>query len=147
MRLMVSGHRLHKLQNYDIEWIKLAIDSEVERLSNQIGLAYSGMASGVDLWFIQSCLQHNIPYHALVPFDDQEKTMNDESAKLRASYLTKAALIRTCKNSWMVESSDIALVVWDGNKGGTHNVVQQLVEKNIPFYWINPVGQKIFQCV
>jgi uncharacterized protein with von Willebrand factor type A (vWA) domain len=46
----------------------------------------------------------------------------------------------------LVEHCDIGIVIWDGNKGGTHNVLQQLVEKSKSFYWINPVKQVIWKC-
>lgn len=47
----------------------------------------------------------------------------------------------------MVEKADTGLVVWDGNKGGTHNVFQQLVEKKKPFVWINPVNEKFYEII
>ncbi len=148
MRLIISGHRDEKLLNYDCHWISTKIISLVRILMNEKGvnLAYSGMASGVDLLFCKACEIHNLPLIACVPFDGQEKLMNEEAAISREKYLNQAASIMKVKNSWMVEHADFAIVVFDGNKGGTHNVFQQLIEKKIDFYWINPVSQVVWKC-
>ena len=81
-----------------------------------------------------------------IPFQEQSETMGDEENKLRQFYIDNSSSVIIMKNSLMVEKSDMGIVVWDGNKGGTHNVVQQLIEKNKPFIWINPVGQKVWKC-
>ena len=148
MRLMISGHRLDKLSNYDTDWIALTISAWTYTLfvDKGISIAYSGMASGVDLWFCEACFKYQIPYIACVPFEGQEDYMDAETKKRRQDLLSFAKEIKYVKNSWMIEHSDCAIVVWDGNKGGTHNVLQQLVEKQLPFIWINPVGQKIWHC-
>lgn len=104
------------------------------------------MASGVDLWFCESCLRLGIPYIACVPFEGQEDSMEQSDAYHRESLLRAAQSVMQVKNSWMVEHADQGLVVWDGNKGGTHNVVQQLVEKKKSFAWINPVAETIWEC-
>jgi hypothetical protein len=58
MKYTISGHRLHKLQAYDIEWIKAALDNLILDLSKtQHIIGYSGMASGVDLWFCESLMR------------------------------------------------------------------------------------------
>ena len=67
--------------------------------------------------------------------------------ELREGLLKTAVEVREVKNSWMVEECDMGIVVWDGNKGGTHNVLQQLIEKKKPFIWLNPVSCKIYHCI
>lgn len=148
MRLIVTGHREEKLLNYDIQWIKECIDLVVREILelHGIAIAYSGMASGVDLWFCQSCFNNFIPYIACIQFEEQADYMSPETKLLRASFLSSAKEKKLVKNSWMVENCDRAIVIWDGNKGGTHNVLQQLIEKQIPFTWINPVSKKIWNC-
>lgn len=148
MRMMVSGHRLQKLTTYDHTWIKQSLEYLVLlEKDNGLSLAYSGMASGIDLWFLHACNLYKIPYIACIPFDNQDEYMNDSSKIERENLLQNAKEKKIVRNVWMVENSDIALIVWDGNKGGTHNVVQQLIEKNINFHWINPVGKKIWSCL
>ena len=148
MKILITGHRLHKLESYNKEWIKVAIFNTLANLmgANKI-IGYSGMASGCDLWFAQYCLDLSIPYYACVPFEGQEDTMEEESKIHRAALLSSAAKIHYVKNSKMVEWADAGIVVWDGNKGGTHNVVQQLIENKKPFWWINPVAEKVWECL
>jgi uncharacterized phage-like protein YoqJ len=148
MRVIITGHREEKLATYDKKWIASTISASLEAASlfEGVSVAYSGMASGVDLWFCESCCKQNIPYIACVPFEEQDEYMTIETKQLRKKYLNTAKEIKKVKNSWMVEHCDYAIVVFDGNKGGTHNVFQQLIEKNIPFTWINPVGKKVWLC-
>jgi len=147
MRLIVTGHRLKKLSTYDLGFIQFALDDTIALLMKDgVSLAYSGMADGVDLWFCQACLWNKLPYIACVPFEEQQDYMSEEDKRLRESLLSSAKEVKNVRNSWMVEHCDVAIVVWDANKGGTHNVVQQLVEKKIPFHWINPVFQKVWHC-
>jgi len=146
MKCLITGHRLFKLENYSVSWIKNAISDVVLDNNSIITYGYSGMASGVDLWFCSTCSLLSIPYCACIPFDGQDETMNDEEKSFRQVCLDKASTVVLMKNSLMVEKSDMGIVVWDGNKGGTHNVAQQLIEKNKPFFWINPVGKKVWKC-
>ena len=148
MRLIISGHRRHKLEEYNYNWIERTVEQTVLECikTHGISLAYSGMASGVDIMFCNACFYHKLPYIACVPFDGQENTMTPNDAILREEFLGYAKEIKKVKNSWMVENCDVAIVVFDGTKGGTHNVFQQLIEKKIDFYWINPVSQVVWKC-
>lgn len=143
MKVMISGHRIHKLQTYRLWWIETAIETALSELSNKISVGLSGMASGVDLWFCKWCLVFGIPYWACIPFEGQEDTMSEKDAALRAGLIAKAIEVKKVRNRWMVEKCDSAIVVWDGNKGGTHNVFQQLIEAKKDFVWINPVKETI----
>ena len=155
MRYIITGHRLSKLSNYNTNWIKNEIDQLVmfraecvgpDGTSHQITLGYSGMASGVDLWFCEACLAEKVPYIACVPFENQGDTMSDGERTQRERLIASAKEVKSVRNSFMVEHCDVAIVVWDGNKGGTHNVLQQLVEKRKDFYWINPVKEVTWRC-
>jgi len=148
MKTLVTGHRLHKLEQYSIEWIRYTaiIYALQHTFLKDTTYGLSGMASGVDLWFCEELLYKKIPYSACIPFEGQEDTMDEQSASDRKLLIESAAQILKCRNSIMVEKADAALVVFDGNKGGTHNVFQQLIENKKPFVWINPVGRKIWEC-
>ena len=144
MKALISGHRLFKLRSYSIEWIKDAIELSLFDLPISIGL--SGMASGVDLWFCQICLLHKIPYFACIPFAEQQDLVEEDEKELRLSLIQSASRKYEIRNSQMIEMVDCGIIVFDGNKGGTHNVLQQMVEKKKPFVWINPVSEKIWKC-
>lgn len=148
MKTLITGHRLFKLQEYSIDYIKLAIEICVDDIFQEFGYfqGYSGMASGVDLWFCDYCLEKKHPYYACIPFEDQKYEMEEDESKHRDELIENASNVLSIRNSRMLEMCDMGIVVWDGNKGGTHNVLQQLVENMIPFKWINPVSEKIIEC-
>lgn len=147
MKTLITGHRKHKLICYDIEWIKTAIYETTSNLIEKgLSLGLSGMASGVDLDFCLTCIDLRVPYIACPPFEEQSETMEVEDRKLREYCLKQASEIRKIRNSKMVELCDSGIVIFDGNKGGTANVFQQLIEKKKPFTWINPVSEKIWVC-
>lgn len=148
MKVMITGHRIQKLNAYDCEWIQLAIEEILTNLVHDqcYVCGYSGMASGVDLWFCDICRNLHIPYVCCVPFQEQSETMSKEDKNYRQFLIEKSQIARHIRNSQMIEEVDIAIVVWDGNKGGTHNCLQQLIERKMDFYWINPVKQTIIKC-
>lgn len=145
MNVLISGHRLSKLKNYNIDWIKSGIKEYLSKLSqNQFVMGYSGMADGIDLWFCEICIDLKIPYTCCIPFEEQDEYMSGSDKNLRKDLIQNAAKVIKCKNSIMVEKADFGLVVWDGNKGGTHNVFQQLLESKKSFYWLNPISEKVY---
>ncbi len=149
MKLMITGHRFHKLVLYDRAFIEIAIEDILKKeKAKQYLVGLSGMASGVDIWFCISCVQLDIPFIACPPFPEQANMMHDNAEKdTRERLLSRAKETKPIRNSKMVELADMGIVVWDGNKGGTHNVLQQLIENKKGFYWINPVSEKIFECI
>ncbi len=147
MKVLITGHRKHKLKSYDMEWIKTAIYETTSNLIQKgMVLGLSGMASGVDLDFCLACIDLRIPYVACPPFEEQAETMEKEDQVLREYCLEQACEIKKIRNSKMVELCDSGIVVWSASKGGTHNVVEQLIEKKKPFVWVNPVSEKIWVC-
>ena len=146
MKTLVTGHRLFKLESYDTDWIKLAIEEILSDRENPVSYGMSGMASGVDLWFCQACIACAIPYEACIPFEDQRFEMEIHETELRDDLIASAAQVSHVRNRYMVEKAQAGIAVWDGNKGGTHNVVQQMVEAGKPFWWLNPVSQRIWKC-
>lgn len=145
MKILVSGHRLHKLNGYSLEWIKEAITEAIVRFPG-MSLGLSGMAGGIDLFFCQCCLELDIPYIACPPFEEQIDTLPEQEKPLRKYCMDNAKEIWKIRNSAMVTKADGGIIVWDGNKGGTHNVFQQMIEKKKPLIWINPVSEKIWEC-
>ena len=112
------------------------------------GVSYglSGMASGVDLWFCEACRDLSIYYTACIPFKEQRDEVEPDEVELRDELIEAANCVVECRNSAMVEMANVGLVVWDGNKGGTHNVIQQLIENKKKFIWINPVSKSVNIC-
>lgn len=140
-KTLVSGHRLFKLQSYDIEWIKIAIEEAVFDIQVQYGL--SGAASGIDLWFAEILKFKNIPYAMYIPFNEQENEVEEDEKESRSCLIECARCIKKVRNSQMVSEADNGIIVWDGSKGDTHNVFQQMIEADKPVYWIEPKHKKI----
>lgn len=148
MKTLITGHRLYKLQQYDIDLIKVLISEVLDKtFLNNTSFGLSGAVSGVDLWYCQELYKRKIPYAMYVPFDTQALTMDIGEQKERELVFERAANIYSSRNSRMVEDAGAGLVVFDGNKGGTHNVFQQLIETGRPFVWINPVTMKYYEIV
>jgi uncharacterized phage-like protein YoqJ len=143
MKTLISGHRLAKLKNYDISWIEESIETIVQLHPNIIGL--SGMADGIDLLFCDILYRNNCGYHCYIPFVEQDEYMSDLDKQRRATIIKNAHIVFEAKNSKMVEDCQSGIIVWDGNKGGTHNVFQQMLEKKKPFWWIEPNSKKIIE--
>ena len=148
MKIMVSGHRKQKLLNYDCEWIRKVIRDVVVQLKAKEGFVkgYSGMASGIDLWFCEICKELNILYVACIPFEEQGQTMEVEDRILRDDLIKAASEVQYVRNRFMIEACDTAIIVWDGNKGGTHNCLQQVIEAKKDFWWVNPVKKTVVLC-
>lgn len=146
MKVLITGHRLFKLATYDVDWIRLAIADVLTDPAMPASYGYAGMASGVDLWFCEACLELGIPYEACIPFEDQRLEMDATEQAVRDRLIAAASKVSHVRNRYMVEKAQAGIAVWDGNKGGTHNVVQQMVEASKPFWWLNPVAQRIWRC-
>lgn len=145
MKTLISGHRLFKLNDYDVDFIKLAIDEAIDNIINKYGIiiGYSGMASGVDLWFCRSCLDKKMSYVACIPFEEQQELVEEHEKEERLYLIDNASSVLHIRNSVMVNRVDYGIIVWDGNKGGTHNVFQQMLEHQKEFIWINPISEKL----
>lgn len=139
---LISGHREEKLNNYNRSWIRDEIEIALLEMSPKIGLC--GMANGVDLDFCKICEKLSIFLHCYVPFDGQENYMTSEDKQYRQQIIEKSFRLNL-RNSYMVENCDIGIIVFDGNKGGTHNVFQQMLEVKKPFIWIEPNGKKSYK--
>ncbi len=96
--------------------------------------------------FVTFAKKMSIPYIACPPFEDQADTMDSQSVAHREICLQDAVEIKKIRNSSMINLSEGGIIVWDGNKGGTHNVLQQMLEKQKDFVWINPVAEKVWKC-
>ena len=105
MKKLITGHRLFKLVNYDIEWIKFALEEALSDPEIPTSFGYSGMASGVDLWFCQICLALGIPYEACVPFEDQQFEMEEDERQIRSELIRKANKLSYVRNRYMVEKA------------------------------------------
>lgn len=151
LAIMVTGHRPHKLWGYNDPARDKAL---VERLKSEINrirqdgpaIIISGMALGVDMAMAQAAVELQLPLKAFVPCTQQDAKWSQEYKTKYSFYLEYAK--RTAGITWvtrgtyaedpdcmnkrnkaMVDSSDIAIAVYDGQpSGGTYHCVAYLKE-------------------
>ena len=148
MRVGITGHRPKGLPGgYDIRhesnvkirrWL-------VRRLQeSHADEACSGMALGVDQYFVAACLICDIPFDAFLPCRGQSRTWPPESQKLYKLLCQRARSIRYTVNGpypgpgcmvqrnqemvdWLAEQpGSLLLAVWNGiRSGGTWDCMQR----------------------
>ena len=113
----------------------------------------SGMADGVDLDFAIAVLFYkkrdpSIRLEAALPYPLQYAESSSESIKLREKILSEcdfktvvsSSYFEGCmqkRNCYMVDSADIVLAVWNGErKGGTWNTIKYARENKKPIRYL-----------
>lgn len=100
MILGVTGHRLHKLPGYRGErsasdlrktLLVLAMDKLEEWHPD---LVISGMATGWDLAIAMGAMMLNVPFHAYVPFEGQDKLWPEADRSAYRGLLDEATDVR-----------------------------------------------------
>lgn len=148
MRVGTTGHRPKSLPGgYDIRHEKnLAIRRWLVWRLQELNAdeACSGMALGVDQYFVAACLVCAVPFHAFLPCRGQDRTWPEASRNLYRLLCQRAESIRyTVDGSypgagcmvqrnqdmvdWLAElPGSVLLAVWDGmRKGGTWDCIQR----------------------
>jgi len=141
MVIAVTGHRPDKLgREYDMkgpysDYISGEFDKIIETFKPETGI--SGLALGVDTLWAVSCLYHNIPLIAAVPFEGQEKMWPENSQRVYRQIIehSETQVVYVCepgyegwkmqkRNVWMIDHCDVLVAVFDGSPGGTGNCVK-----------------------
>ncbi len=155
MKIAITGHRPHKLENdYDLKstLINNIKQNIIDFLKDKEDLTLiSGMALGIDTLFAKIAVELNIPFIAAIPFINQDKVWIQKSKDLYNNLLNEALEVvnvsgkdfynpsyMDMRNKWMVDNCDILIAVWDGTSGGTGNCVKYAVSKNKIIYYIDP---------
>ena len=142
MKLMITGHRPHKLGGYAMNSAAVQhIEEELRKIISQLDprtdVGICGMAPGADQLFAEICMEFHISVHAYIPFRLREqKWLNTEQRTYR-SLLRRCAKVIECndhvsiegfqvRNAMMVLAADEAVAVWDGSNSGTANTIKLL---------------------
>lgn len=158
-----TGHRLQKLpfrfNESDPRCVQLKniLLSEIERMitENDVTHFISGMAIGVDMFAAEIVLELRSRYpgitlEAAIPCDGQDArwieplreryrkllTLCDKITQTEKRYTAECMHKR---NRYMVDSSEYAIAVWDGNPSGTGVTVRYAKEKQKKLTVIHPV--------
>lgn len=155
MRIAITGHRPHKLNNeYDLNGpVSQALRREITRIldAERPEEIISGMALGVDTLFAELGLARGLKVIAAVPFLGQESRWPEASQRRYRAILDNplveqivvcqgsyAAWKMQARNEWMVAHADKLICVWDGTPGGTANCVRYAQAQGVPILRINP---------
>lgn len=155
MKIAVTGHRPHKLNNeYDHDgpcskFISAALIKFLTEKKATLGI--SGMALGADTLFTQACIDLKIPVLAAIPFYGQEsrwpKASRDRYFNLLSNplvtthYVTEGSYSSAAmqlRNEYMVDECDYLIAVYDGTRGGTFNTVRYAQSKDHNIHLIDP---------
>jgi hypothetical protein len=110
-------------------------------------VALSAIAEGADTLFAETALGLDIPLEIVRPFDDyaadfETKDARERYAELRAAARTESKLAHRERSdtaygaamSWIVTSSDVVVIAWDGlpadGPGGTGSAVELVIKLN-----------------
>lgn len=131
-----TGHRPDKLGGYskevNVKLVGLAADQIIKL---QPKLVISGMALGWDQALANAALLCNVPFHAYIPFVNQDLRWPLASKVEYHDLLSHASKVKVCsegeyaiwkmqkRNEDMVNNCDLLLALWDGSNGGTGNCI------------------------
>lgn len=139
----------YKLPNPTYNYVYKEIKSTLEFLKPD--KVISGMALGIDQWAAMIAIRLNIPLLAAIPFEGQEfkwplssqntynKLISLASETLIVCEGGYAAHKMQIRNQFMVDSCDILIAVYNGDKtGGTANCINYARSLNKKIIYINP---------
>lgn len=158
MKIMITGHRPNALGGYGMNPIQLWAREKIAQTLKEIKKKYpdveaiTGMALGVDQWWAIEAHDQNIPFHAYLPFDGQERQwplkaqegwqniLNWAESKTTVCSGGYAAYKMQKRNAAMVDAATVCVAVWNGQtRGGTYNCIQYITLMQKPLYIIDPV--------
>lgn len=143
MLLGVTGHRPDKLGGYSRSARKKLIAfamSELTLLRPSISKVFTGMALGWDQAIAEACVELDIPFVALIPFNGQESIWPIQSQERYSHLMRRASEVElVCQGGYepkkmldrnirLVNMSDSILALWNGTKGGTSHCVNYALE-------------------
>lgn len=130
MRVMVTGHRPPRLAGRSKEVSRWLYDKLGELEPDDV---MTGMARGVDQIFAHKALSLDIPYICVFP---HPRSLNDEESYLLSHAKSTIYYERnydkrnyTMRDRYMVDHSDVVLVVWDGIPAGGTYVTAEYAKK------------------
>ena len=155
MRIAVTGHRPEKLGgDYTGDGTmgqKIRTWLREQLRIREPDEAITGMALGVDQWFVREALGLGIAVYAAIPCPGQERKWPTaaqdryhlllQHPKVTSHIVTPgpyAAWKMQARNEHMVDRCNLLLAVWDGSDGGTANCVRYAEKLGKPVVQFDP---------
>jgi len=154
VKVAVTGHRPTKL-GYEFEHVGPYTDALKLLFTdffckNDVELAITGMALGVDQIFAVCAIRCKVPVLACLPCPEQserwsKKAQADWNMILRHRLVTYEVVSKAytpkCmqqRNEFMVDACDLLLAVWDESGGGTAKCVHYADRVDVPRATLSP---------
>jgi len=150
----ITGHRPQKINCQNIPnpiYIKICREIEKQLKELKPYKVISGMALGVDSWFVNIAIKLNIPIIAAIPFMGQELMWFEKDKKIYSKLLEKAEEVvivssggfskekMQIRNEYIVDNCDVLIAVFNGNYNSeTANCVRYAQQKKREIILINP---------
>ena len=149
-RIGFSGHRDLRDESLLGQSLGVALEEAANKVEGQIECLLS-LAQGADILMAEACLRQRVPYHVLLPFEEdrfREEIAPDWKVRFEAAMQgaisaeslsgsrSKEAAYYKCGID-ILNASDIMLFCWDGQEargtGGTGQIVEATIKKRLPY--------------
>jgi hypothetical protein len=156
MRVGITGHQQLETPKTWI-WVERVMRSELGNLPKPI-VGVTSLAVGTDQLFARLVLEEHGTIHAVLPFEDIERSFSPENIPAYRELITQATfeILHTpgtdedaylAAGERVVELSDIMIAVWNGKpakgKGGTADVVDYAKCRGIPLIHIDTTSRTV----
>lgn len=142
IKVMITGHKTERLNGREQE-IKDWITKTLKSLGPSNTYNFTGMARGTDILFAEVVKEMGLPLVCAFPYkhpmSEVEQTFIDYAEQVYFQSEKKYDGCYADRDKWMVDHSDVVLVVWDGvPKGGAYDTMQYAEDETktvIMFPW------------
>lgn len=147
-RIAVTGHRTWS-NPIEVQTILFEATNDIINDYFDDPILIHGCARGVDLWFGEYAMQHNLELHLYLPFPLKiqiEKGMRTESdiqsLKTQIKYASKVVVVNNDfytqgygkRNRILVDNCDVLIVCMNRIRSGTGHAARYARENGIPYY-------------
>lgn len=125
IKVMIIGHKPERLEGREAE-VKEWIFKTLKSLGDTYN--FTGMTKGTDTLFAEVVKELGRPLVCVFPYKHElcnvEQEFYDYAEQVQFQSEKKYDGVYKDRNRWMVDHSDVVLVVWDGTpKGGTYETM------------------------
>jgi len=157
MKVGITGHQNLGVPE-TVAWVEKTLQEVIAKHNFQHG--FTSLAIGADQLFAQILRELNLPYTAIIPCREYEKTfqMSEYLENYRILHQSAAAVVTLdfgpptetafmAAGKRVVDLSDIVIAVWNGQPaqglGGTADAVKYAREQKKRIVHINPITRQI----
>jgi hypothetical protein len=157
MKAGITGHQ-NLGEAETVAWVEAALKKAIAKHNVQHG--FTSLAIGADQLFAQILHDKHVPYTAVLPCREIEKTFHTPAHLENYRRLLKnAAAVETLEfiepeekaffeaGKRVVELSELVIAVWNGQPakglGGTADAVKYALDRKKPVVHINPITRQV----